>query len=82
MLSLAVSSLAFSAPFAPAVAPRVAPTMQVRGRALKNQAVKAIKNPVKTMQSAGSEDLVTLAEELNPQIGFWDPLGLAKRDFW
>jgi len=27
-------------------------------------------------------DLETLAKKLNPAVGFWDPIGLAKAEFW
>jgi len=27
-------------------------------------------------------DLETLANKLNPAVGFWDPIGLAKAEFW
>lgn len=57
MLALAASSLAFTGPFAPVVAPRVVLTMNAKAPAMK---------------PAGGEDLVALAKSLNPQIGFWD----------
>jgi len=36
----------------------------------------------KTVVSETKSDLESLAVELNPIIGFWDPLGLANVDFW
>ena len=27
-------------------------------------------------------DLETLAKQLNPAVGFWDPMGLASMNFW
>jgi len=38
--------------------------------------------PSKTSLASGKADLEALAEKLNPQIGFYDPLNLADANFW
>jgi len=59
MLSLASTSLSFSAPaLAPAAAARASAVMETKA------------------------DLETLAKELNPVVGFWDPLELSSYNFW
>jgi len=35
-----------------------------------------------TSMAAGKDDLQALAVELNPSIGYYDPLSLADKDFW
>ena len=35
-----------------------------------------------TAMTATKADLETIAAKCNPQIGFYDPLGLAEQDFW
>lgn len=35
-----------------------------------------------SMSMESSEDLAVLAKKLNPILGFFDPLGLAKQSFW
>jgi len=52
--------------FAPVAVPAVAPS-----------ASRAVAPVMETVA-----DLETLASKLNPNVGFFDPLGLAKADFW
>ena len=59
-------SSAASLAFAPLSAPAVAPS-----------AVRAAAPAMETVS-----DLETLATKLNPNVGFFDPLGLSKADFW
>ena len=35
-----------------------------------------------TALSAGKADLEVIANKANPQVGFYDPMGLADKDFW
>lgn len=37
---------------------------------------------VNTALSAGKADLEAIAKKANPQVGFYDPMGLADKDFW
>ena len=37
---------------------------------------------VNTALKAGKADLEAIAQKANPKVGFYDPMGLADKDFW
>jgi hypothetical protein len=62
--------------------PSSRPAAIVCANALAFTPLTVPKHSVRSPVMETKEDLVALAKELNPVVGFWDPMGLADGEFW